>query len=193
MISLLEYFRESISYSEYQKLFKAEAAIEDDSKMRGFIKLNWTRHQRNEKSKEIKKSFGSGMPNKVRAMIITEPWCGDAAQSVPILYRICEHLNIECQIALRDAHEGLIEQFLTDGGKAIPKLVVFNAESSDVHFVWGPRPKPAQAMITEFKADDSMTYDEFSISLQKWYNQDKTETIQDEVHKLFTDCFKLSN
>ena len=52
--------------------------------------------------------------------------------------------TIELKIVLRDDNDEIMQQFLTNGTRAIPKLVVIDAESSVVLADWGPRPEPAK-------------------------------------------------
>lgn len=118
-------------------------------------------------------------------LLITETWCGDAANSVPVIIKLAA-LNpaIDLRILLRDENPMLMDQFLTKGGRSIPKLIALN-ESSDVLFTWGPRPEELQEIYWEWRnAADSMPYSEFHLVIQKWYNENKSEAIQQELLKL---------
>ena len=115
-------------------------------------------------------------------ILITEPWCGDAANIAPIIDLMAEYSDkIEFEIELRD-DSTLIDNYLTNGGKAIPKLVARNVTGEDV-FVWGPRPAECQAMVMEMKTSD-LTALEKKTAIQKWYNTDKGEAIQREIREL---------
>lgn len=118
-------------------------------------------------------------------VLITESWCGDAANGVPVLSAISELNNhIDLRIVLRDSNPELMDEFLTNGGKSIPKLIVTNNQF-DVLFTWGPRPKVAQELYDGWRNDDNpIPYKEFQVELQKWYNQDGGKSMQDEMMEL---------
>jgi hypothetical protein len=117
-------------------------------------------------------------------IIIAEPWCGDAAPALPFLIRLAElNPNIRYDIQLRDQEPFLIEQYLTNGGKSIPKLIVRDAEGRDL-FTWGPRPASAQQLMEAQKAA-GVEKTEISAALQNWYNADKGVEMQRELLELF--------
>lgn len=113
-------------------------------------------------------------------VVLTEAWCGDAAHSLGFIAKMAA-LNplISFEWKWRDENLALMDQFLTNGGRSIPKLIVYNAKG-DVLFDWGPRPAPIQLEYLKMKAA-SMPYAEMSVSLQKLYNADKGATIQSEI------------
>jgi hypothetical protein len=116
-------------------------------------------------------------------IIITEPWCGDAAHSVPFLMQmIAANALITYDIVLRDTEPFLIESYLTNGTRGIPKLVARDESGADI-FTWGPRPKPAQLLINELRGANA-DYGVIKIALQQWYNADKGESICHELIEL---------
>jgi hypothetical protein len=117
-------------------------------------------------------------------IVITEPWCGDAAPMLPYIARFSEvNPLILLDIQLRDQPPFLIEQYLTNSGKSIPKLVVRDADGLDL-FTWGPRPEPARALVERLNAEgaDKSTV---IVELQNWYNADKGAAMQEEWFRLF--------
>lgn len=113
-------------------------------------------------------------------IVITEPWCGDAAHSVPQLYQMVKNNpNIDFEIQLRDSEPFLIEDYLTDGSKSIPKLIIRNDVGHD-KVIWGPRPEPLQRIYMQMK-DEERPFEEIKEALQKWYNEDKGEILQREL------------
>jgi hypothetical protein len=118
-------------------------------------------------------------------LVITEGWCGDAAQNLPIMNSIAEHAQgIELKTILRDEHLDLMDQFLTNGGRSIPKLIAMDKDSKKVIFTWGPRPAFAQEMLLEFKKDESKAYNQFAKEMQLWYAKDKGRTTIAEIMAL---------
>ncbi len=114
-------------------------------------------------------------------LTLTEAWCGDAAQNIPIVHQITTlNPNLELRLILRDEHLDLMDQHLTNGGRSIPKLIAINGEEEIVGS-WGPRPAPVQKMVETYKAmENKPPYSEFSKEVQQWYNKDKTVTFQQE-------------
>ncbi len=115
-------------------------------------------------------------------LIITEAWCGDAAQIIPVLKKIADlNDSIQTRFVLRDEHEELMDLFLTNGGRSIPKVIVIDNEKEEVLFDWGPRPHEVQDMVNQRKLEkDSEPYMEFAEKVQKWYAKDKTKSTQEE-------------
>ena len=108
-----------------------------------------------------------------------------------MIHRLAEnqaHITLRC--ILRDEYPGLIDQFLTNGSRSIPKVLVTDPDSGEVLYVWGPRPVPAQKLV--MKGRDAMQaigdeterkafYQNLQLKLQKWYARDKTRTLQLEL------------
>ena len=115
-------------------------------------------------------------------LVLSEGWCGDAAQIVPVIHKMAEATDkVELKIALRDDNDALMQHFLTNGGKAIPKLIVLDAETLDVVLDWGPRPHGAKQLILDYKAAHGVVDEPAKIELQKWYLHDKGISIQNEI------------
>ena len=116
-------------------------------------------------------------------ILIAEPWCADAANIAPIIDLMAEYSGkIDFEIDLRDGESHLIDSYLTNGGKASPKLIARDEFGKDV-FVWGPRPAACQALVTRNK-DADMTPLEKKMAIQVWYNEDEGVAIQQEIRGL---------
>lgn len=148
-----------------------------------YVKLNYSRQKRWIKTGVLTQDIIAEVKKIDSAQtwyIITEPWCGDAAHSIPFLKLISEHNPlITLKIVWRDTPPFFIEDYLTNGGKSVPKLVVRDTEDNDL-YTWGPRPEPCQKIYLEMKKG-SAPFDEQKIVLQNWYNTDKGETLQKEL------------
>jgi len=118
-------------------------------------------------------------------LVITEPWCGDAAQSLPIIALLSEqNTSINLRFVLRDEHPELMNQFLTNGGKSIPILISIHPETHIVNWHWGPRPKESQELFLSLKSQQ-IKKEDISLKLQDWYNHNKgTSTIAEILHLL---------
>lgn len=119
-------------------------------------------------------------------VLITEGWCGDAAQNVPIIAKMASvNPKTSLQIVLRDENLPLMDQFLTNGGRAIPKLIILN-DNNEVINTWGPRPSEATKMVSDYKEKHGKVDAELKKQLQIWYNKNKGKNLQKDIISLFT-------
>jgi hypothetical protein len=116
-------------------------------------------------------------------LVLVESWCGDVAQNLPVIAKVLAgHANIDLQLVLRDENLELMNQHLTNGGQAIPKMLVIDALNGKVITTWGPRPEPAQELVLAYKAlENRPPYSEFSKTVHEWYAKDHGQTIQKEL------------
>lgn len=116
-------------------------------------------------------------------LVITEAWCGDAAQNIPYLVKLAElNPRIQIRFILRDEHPEVMDEYLTDGARSIPKLVAVTADLSCELFTWGPRPQSAHVLVMEYKRDSKgLTYQEFSQTLHLWYAKNKNQELESEL------------
>lgn len=178
-----------MTFQEYVDYFDQILASPEDYDPYGneeylnYTKLNWSRMNRWLKRfepQDAMKSLIASITEPQHWIVITEPWCGDAAHSVPQLYQMVRNNpNIDFEIQLRDSEPFLIEDYLTDGSKSIPKLIIRNDVGHD-KVIWGPRPEPLQRIYMQMK-DEERPFDEIKEALQKWYNEDKGEILQREL------------
>ncbi len=136
-------------------------------------------------SDEIKTQIES-FSKKVTWLAITESWCGDAAHIMPVINKVAElNDNIDYKVVIRDENDALMNEFLTNGGKSIPKLIMIDNETKAVISTFGPRPAKATDMVNAYKAEHGQLSPEFKEDLQRWYNKDKGQsTLEDLVNLL---------
>jgi hypothetical protein len=118
--------------------------------------------------------------------VFTELWCGDCAQNLPMIDKMAKANPemIDLRIILRDDYPGIMDHYLTNGGRSIPKLIATDPEGHEL-FQWGPRPRPAQNLLQEWKTNPAGRTDEdFHRELHTWYAQDKGITLQAEFRAL---------
>ena len=131
-----------------------------------YLKLNQSRQKRWLKTgliqEELKKVIAE-IKTTQTWYVITEPWCGDAAHSIPFLKMIAD-LNplINFKIVWRDTPPFVIEDYLTNRGKSVPKLVIRDENEND-KAVWGPRPAECQNIYLNLKNQDA-SFDEMKIT-----------------------------
>jgi hypothetical protein len=117
-------------------------------------------------------------------LILNEHWCGDGAQIVPVQAAIAlaSKGRIEARVLFRDQNLELMDQFLTNGGRSIPKTIQLDSEFR-VTTSWGSRPAEAQELVMRVKADPERAH-LYSEELHKWYAVDRQQAIQSELRML---------
>lgn len=181
----------SMNYTDYIQLLEdlfAEGKTTGKNQseaMLEYASLNLQRMRRIQKTYHVSEETLSKLSTKNHQMIwlvITEGWCGDAAQNIPILNKLAEAIEgIDLQLILRDEHLDLMDQFLTEGSRSIPKLIAVDKNSRDVLFTWGPRPAVAQQMMVDQKHNPTLSSEEFKKSLHLWYARDKGASTEKEL------------
>jgi thiol-disulfide isomerase/thioredoxin len=184
----------SINYTEYfrlmQKLVQNKFTTGSDISEANinYTMLNEKRMSRWNKKLEISETYKAKIlefNSEIIWLVITESWCGDAAHLLPVINKVAElNPNINLRIVLRDDNEGLMNQFLTNGSKSIPKLIMIDTDSLKVITSYGPRPSTATAMVENYKKEHGQLTPEFKEDLQRWYNKDKGKTTIDDLTKL---------
>ena len=190
-----ESLKSSYTYPEYVKLMEdllaegKSTAPQQDENLTEYSKMNLRRMKRWEKTLKISTEAEAKIKayeGKMIWLVISEGWCGDAAHSLPVIHQLADlNPNIEMRVVLRDQHEDLMNQFLTNGGKSIPKLIMYNVDQKEVIADWGPRPTTATQMVEDYKAKHGQVDIEFREQLQLWYNKDRGQNIIDDLLKLF--------
>jgi len=180
------------TYEEYLKLSedlveqKRTTGASQSEALIEYTKLNYFRMSRVNKTMVVRsdvKDVINSINEKKYWVLITEPWCGDAAQTVPVIGNLAAiNKNIDLIIILRDENTEIMDKYLTNGTRSIPMLISLN-ENFEEEWHWGPRPRPAQSMVIENKETKIFTPDEMKKQVQLWYTEDKTNTTQLEIMK----------
>lgn len=153
----------------------------------GFAQLNQARMDRLDRKARFVPEVSAvlaGLQKNYLLLAITEGWCGDAAQILPIVHHLTQATDkLDLRLVLRDEHPGLMDQYLTDGARAIPKILFLDAATHQVVADWGPRPAAAQQMAMDYKhhPQPKPDYQAFNRELHGWYAKDKTTSTQEEL------------
>lgn len=119
------------------------------------------------------------IPGRWNVIALTEDWCGDAINTLPVFDRLADVAgNIELRVLLRDENPDLMDAHLTNGtSRSIPVLIVYD-EAFRERGWWGPRPAPIQewVMTEGMKLDPADRYRE----VRRYYARDKGRTALDE-------------
>lgn len=181
---------QSYNYEEYKKMIikyadeKATSGEQLEERVAATL-INAQRMKRIDKQCIINNDLNtliSKINRKQRWLVISESWCGDSAQCVPVIAKMAElNENIKLEIIFRDEHLDVMDLFLSNGSRSIPKLIAIDEEADTINFIWGSRPKNIQNKVLELKENTpEITHDELVKNIHLWYAQDKTESIQSE-------------
>ena len=182
--------KSSLGYKDYRLMVsnlalegKAKGSIESQE-LSDYTRLNDQRMKRLDKTIKIDAGSESKIKEiakKITWLVLTESWCGDAAQTLPVMNKIAAlNKNISLRLVLRDENLELMEQFLSNGAMAIPKLISIDDVTGKVIGVWGSRPSIATKMVQDYKSKYGNLTAEFKQHLQLWYNKDKGQnTVSD--------------
>ena len=128
--------KNTISYQEYKGLVKdlltenKSTGPNQSEDLTNYSLLNDKRMKRLDKTIKISEETIEEV-KKVNEpqtwLLITEGWCGDAAQNLPVINKMAGlNDHIDLKLVLRDENLELMDLFLTNGGSAIPKLIILD-------------------------------------------------------------------
>jgi hypothetical protein len=179
-----------LTYNEFMNEFSNQISVLDidtlndyDKSFYEYRKLNYQRSKRLDKtfipSDDAIQSF-SQINHTQKWIVITESWCGDSAQNLPVIAKLAQ-LNdkIYLQIVLRDSNLQFMDQHLTNGSRAIPKLIVQDKNDSEL-FSWGPRPAEAQNLFARLK-NAGVEKSEINKELHLWYGRNRGKEVEKEI------------
>lgn len=182
---------QAVSYRDYRNFISEQIASEiapEKNDLLQYTILNNSRMKRLDKTfqlDDLAKNTLEKLSKPMLWLVITEGWCGDAAQIVPVLDKMAAASPaIDLYFVYRDRNEDLMNLFLTNNKKAIPKLLALDKDTLEIVFTWGPRPEPARAMVKEQLETIGKLSADFKIELQQWYNADRGESIVNEILSL---------
>lgn len=184
------YWEKAMNYTDYRLLID-ELLLQNKTtgpnqsvELTQYTRMNVQRMQRIDKQAQISTELLqnlSALPSEMYWLVITEGWCGDAAQLVPWFQKMAESSNkVQIKYLLRDENTELMDAFLTNGGRAIPKLIALDPKNMRVLGHWGPRPAAAQQLYMGLKKAQ-LPFLEASTQLHKWYADNKGNDVQSEL------------
>ena len=185
MTDIKNYWNRAISFEQYVKDIEDEILSDKNLEFKPYFELNKKRMDRILNTylvKEAQMKQFDVLNYSGKLLIITEGWCGDAAQSLPVIYRFFKKF-LEIKIVYRDQNEDLMNQYLTNDSKSIPIVLSLN-EDKEVVAHWGPRPEFGNELFRHYKNNEE-TYPKEKLmeDMQMAYNKDKGVAIIDEMIK----------
>ena len=182
---------QSCSYEVYRTVVKNQFLVgkvtghEQSEAFLHYTELNEARMHRLDKTTSLTPETLDAISQwdkKILWLVLTEGWCADGAQVLPILNKMAQaNLNIDLQLAFRDENDNLMQRVLTHGAKAMPKLLVIDPENHILLGQWGPRPQGAVNLIANYKKEQGVVDETAKADLQLWYFRDKGVEIQQEI------------
>ena len=182
------------TYKEYRELIddlllKGKTTGENHSEaMIHYTNMNSHRLRRIDKRIELMEPLKDRLDNVTRSMtwlVLTEAWCGDAAQNLPIIQKIADHTSkIQTRYILRDENLEIMDLFLTNGrSRSIPILICLDSETLELLGHWGPRPEGASTLFSKLNQEGHSSR-EVAEKVHKWYTDDNTTAVQHELFRL---------
>lgn len=132
-MNLKNYWQKSLDLESYEKMLGENLAL----------------HQRHFEKYQLLEADKQNISKleAINILVITEPFCGDSLALLPIVSKLVDcNDKWQMKIILRDKHPALIDQFLTNGGRAIP-IFLFLDSQFNLLFSWGPRPEAAREIF----------------------------------------------
>ena len=185
---------EAMTYQDYRILvdnLSAEGRStgpEQAEVLTNYTVLNQRRMKRLDKTLKISDEavkIINAFDKRVTWLVLTESWCGDAAQTMPMMNKVAEYNdNISFKVILRDENLDVMNRFLINNTMSIPKLVMVEDATGEVLGEWGSRPKFATQMVVDYKNEHGTLTPEFKEELQVWYNKDKGQSTLSDLMEL---------
>ncbi len=187
----------SISYDEYlNDVIKYVEAGETSGPhqtqiLADYTKLNLKRMRRLGKTTVLDEKLiavVNAIPFSTKWIAITEAWCGDAAQNLPVIAALADVTGVELRIIYRDENPAFMDLHLTYGSRSIPKLIIYKEDGIEEIASWGPRPAEVQRMVLDYKKliEHSVPFDTFAIQVHEWYTKNKGLSLMKELTSMFS-------
>jgi hypothetical protein len=190
-------FKRTFSYSEYQDLIAElvdkglTSGPEQSEKFTHFTRLNFQRLKRVFRTLNLSEEIietSKNVQSEMLWVVIVESWCGDVPQNLPFMEAISQISDkINLRIMLRDENPMIMDQFLTNGTRSIPKLICFDPKTYEVAGTWGPRPVGATELVKDLLKDPEVTADMRKEAVQRWYLQNRGEQLLSELSALLVE------
>jgi hypothetical protein len=190
MILSTELINKALDYKTYKELIEGllkegkSTGPNQSAELLQYSELNLHRMNRVEKTTTLIEDLNTKL-NLIKQpqiwLILAEGWCGDAAQTIPIFHLIEKQFpQIKIKLLLRDENVELMDLFLTNGSRSIPKVLMLDASSLNLLAQWGPRPSEATALINNLKAE-KLEMMEIKEKLHAWYAKNRGVAVQSEI------------
>jgi len=159
---------------------------------RFYSKYNLERQERVESIWSASDAFAKAVmaaPGPSDWLFITDDWCVDSAYSLPlVLWGAQQRDDITLRIHLKDDHPEIMDLFLTNGKRSIPKWVGINPEG-EIQFSWGPQPDAIRD-IRQRLMDDGAEGRVVSATTVDWYADEGWLEVERELTNVLSNAIK---
>ena len=119
-------------------------------------------------------------------LVLSEDWCGDAVNIVPIVAKLTESVsNMDLRILARDENLDIMDTHLTGKSRSIPIVILLNKKYEECGW-WGPRPKALQKWVVE--KGMMLPKDERYKEIRTFYARDRGLTTMEEIVSMLEHC-----
>jgi len=116
----------------------------------------------------------------INLLVLAEDWCGDASNTIPVLAKLADRApGVGLRILRRDEHPEVMDQYLTNGTRSIPVVIVLDRDFRELGH-WGPRPRLLQEWVLEERGK-GRPKDQLYPEVRRWYARDGGATTLREV------------
>ena len=119
-------------------------------------------------------------------LVLSEDWCGDAVNMVPLIARLTESVsNMDMRILARDENPDIMDAHLTGTSRSIPIVILLNQKFQECGW-WGPRPRALQQWVIEKGL--ALPKEERYREIRTFYARDKGLTTLSEIVAMLEEC-----
>jgi hypothetical protein len=123
------------------------------------------------------------MPGGWHLLALSEDWCGDAVNTLPVIARLAEEAGWDMRVMGRDENPDLMDAHLTNGrSRSIPVVIVYDEAFNEIGW-WGPRPGEIQSWV--MSEGLSMPSPERYKVVRRWYARDRGRSTLSELLDIF--------
>jgi len=186
---------QGFTYDAYLEIMAERASAstvgldEEAAERVGYTKLNLHRSQRIARTYTVPDDLVALLDRLAAPqlwMVLTEPWCGDSAQCLPYIAAVARcNPAVDLRLLPRDDNLDIMDLYLTDGKRSIPRLIVFDGDGNELAG-WGPRPTAAQAVFDQAKAE-GLAKPELLERLHLWYGRAGGRAVTAELAAMLRD------
>ncbi len=187
-IDYKKYWEEAINFDQYLKNFEEEMEPGNEGPYSKYLPQNYSRQARILRKYRMNESILAdleALSKKRRWLVITEHWCGDASQIIPIFQKAANESGgqIEVRYVYRDQNKDLIDAHLTDGRSRSIPIILDLDEEFEVIASYGPRPAEAQVLAKQLIARK----EDYNLPLHSWYAKDKQKSLTCDLQQFITE------
>jgi hypothetical protein len=119
-------------------------------------------------------------------LILSEDWCGDAVNIVPVIAKLTESVsNMDMRILARDQNLDIMDAHLTGKSRSIPIVILLNPKYQECGW-WGPRPRELQKWVIEKGV--LLAKEERYKEVRTFYARDRGLSTMREIVAMLEEC-----